>query len=59
MDKDDIEKLLDECVPVEEIAEKYSGEFCVQDFEMENEYCHEDADCNDCWINCLNKCLSQ
>lgn len=53
MDKDDIEKLLDEGVSIDEIAEIYSGDFCVQDFEMQNEYCSKNTDCNGCWIKCL------
>lgn len=59
MDIKDIENLIDEGTSIYEIAERYSSEFCVEDFEMHNELCHEDADCSDCWIKCLGLRISK
>lgn len=56
---DEIDKLIDKGISIYEIAEKYSGDRCVKDFEMNNELCHKDADCNDCWTKCLEKRLSE
>lgn len=57
MDKE-IEKLINEGVSIEEIADKYIGTGCVQEYGMEIPYsCNEDADCYECWIKCLNKSL--
>lgn len=55
----EIDKLIDKGISIYEIAEKYSGDRCVKDFEMNNELCHKDADCNDCWTKCLEKRLRE
>ena len=56
----DIEQMIDAWVHVYEIAEKYSGEFCVTDCGMKMPpTCHEDADCNDCWVKCLENKLNE
>lgn len=54
-----IRKIIDSGNLIGEIAEKLSGEQCVKEFGMNNEKCHEDADCNDCWIECLEKIISE
>lgn len=60
MDKNDIEELLNEGVPVEEIAEKYSSDLCVLDCGIgPSSMCSEDVDCNRCWIVCLEKMLTE
>ena len=56
---EEIESILSKGVTIYEIAEKYSGENCVKDYGMSNDLCHEDADCNDCWIKCLEKSISE
>ncbi|ARC85661.1 hypothetical protein U732_1099 [Clostridium argentinense CDC 2741] len=57
--RDEIDRLIDEGVSVYEIAEKYGGDYCVQDFGLNNELCHEDADCNNCWSKCLERRLNE
>jgi len=48
--------LIDRGVPIEEIAERFSGDHCVDNFGMkQSSRCNEEADCNNCWIECLNK----
>lgn len=42
-----------------EIAEEL-GEFdCVQSFRECPSWCHEDADCHDCWCGCIKEELTK
>ena len=51
----DLQKMINEGIPFDEIAEKFSGDYCADDFSLDSSDCYEDADCNNCWIKCLNK----
>lgn len=53
----DVERLLNEGVPVVKIVDKYGEKYCVHDFEMKNENCNENMDCKDCWNACLENKL--
>lgn len=54
---EDLEKMINEGMDIKEIAYKFSEYECADEFGMESNECHEDADCNDCWINCLTQKL--
>lgn len=48
--------MIDKGIPVDEIAAKCGQDSCVSDYELKiPDWCHEDVDCNDCWIKCLEK----
>lgn len=53
INKEDIQKMYEAGYSVEEIAENHSADECVQEFREVPYWCHEDADCHDCWIRCL------
>lgn len=38
---------------VEEIAEELGELDCVQSFRECPQWCHEDADCHECWRKCI------
>lgn len=57
MDEKDIEIMINDGVPIEEIAELCCDKYCIRDFGMKNEFCNENVECKDCWIECLNKTL--
>lgn len=38
---------------IEEIAEELGEMDCVQSFRECPQWCHEDADCHDCWCKCI------
>lgn len=45
---EDLDRMIDEGMSVEEIADKFSGDECVDKFGIESDECHEDSDCNTC-----------
>jgi hypothetical protein len=48
--------MIEKGVPFEEIAAKCGEYSCVNDYKLNiPDWCHEDADCHDCWVKCLNK----
>ena len=48
--------MIDKDIPVEEIALKCGEDSCVSDYKLQiPNWCHEDADCHECWIKCLEK----
>lgn len=53
--KEEIYQMYESGYSVEEIAENLSEFDCVQSFRDCPEWCHEDADCNNCWIKCLEE----
>lgn len=52
---EEIHQMFDSGYSIEEIAENLSEFDCVQSFRECPNWCHEDADCNDCWIKCLKE----
>lgn len=38
---------------IEEIADELGAMDCVQSFRERPQWCHEDADCFDCWCKCI------
>lgn len=54
---DKIRKMINEGFNAEEIAEEIGMDECVNDYGMDEFVvgCHEDADCYNCWVNCVNK----
>ena len=54
MDKEDLKELFDSGISIKEIAERYSEEICILDIGIHPNYCNENRECNDCWIECLN-----
>ena len=57
--KEHLEKIINnsnnEPVGVEELAEHFSEDNCARNFGMQPSCCYEDADCCECWIDCINR----
>lgn len=53
-----IKQLLEDGYSIELIAENFSGDDCVETYGMDiPSTCHENADCNTCWLKCLKRDL--
>lgn len=53
--KEKIKSLFEQGLTPEEIAEKLGEETCVTEFRDCPSWCHEDADCHDCWVKCVEE----
>lgn len=53
--KDKIHEMYRHGYTIENIAENLGEDDCVRSFTKCPEWCHEDADCYNCWVKCLEK----
>jgi len=53
--KSQIHEMYEHGYTIENIVENLSEFDCVQSFRDCPFWCHENADCNDCWTKCLEK----